>query len=454
MNAPDAFVIPAALREDYFHDIARAIDGMLAPGEYYTAAVAAEHSDFVRFNRGKVRQPGNVAQCYLDVDLRSGQRHATHRLTLCGDAARDATAIAAALATLRNVLPVVDEDPHLLHPSVVRDTRSARGEPLPPAEMIVDTILEAGRGHDLVGIYAGGPVVRGFADADGQRNWHETTSFNLQWSLYHRADKAVKASLSGFAWDPAALTARMQDAEHQLALIARPARALDPGEYRAFLTPAAMEEIAGILHWGGFSRRALATRQSALARMQDQDGPRLHPCVNIDEATAEGIAPLFQSAGFIRPDNVPLIRSGQLVGTLVSPRTAREFGGETNGANAEETPEALSMAGGELAAADALAALDTGLFVSNLWYLNYSDRPACRITGMTRFATFWVEDGTIVAPVNVLRFDDTLFRMLGENLEGLTRETELRLESSTYAQRALSSMRLPGALLRGMTFTL
>ena len=103
---------------------------------------------------------------------------------------------------------------------------------------------------------------------------------------------------------------------------------------------------------------------------------------------------------------------------------------------------------------DALAALDTGLLVGNLWYLNYSDRPAARITGMTRFATFWVEDGRIVAPVDVLRCDDTLYRMLGRNLEALTRETDLRLESSTYVQRALSSVRVPGALLSAMTFTL
>ena len=112
------------------------------------------------------------------------------------------------------------------------------------------------------------------------------------------------------------------------------------------------------------------------------------------------------------------------------------------------------MAGGELAAADALAALGTGLYVGNLWYLNYSDRPACRMTGMTRFATFWVEDGQIVAPVDVLRFDDTIYRMLGENLEALTRETEMRMETGTYRERQLGSMRLPGALLKELTFTL
>ena len=137
-----------------------------------------------------------------------------------------------------------------------------------------------------------------------------------------------------------------------------------------------------------------------------------------------------------------------------SPRTAREFSLSANGANGDESPEALAIAGGTLDARDALSALDTGLFVGNLHYLNYSDRPAGRMTGMTRFATFWVEDGKIVAPIDVLRFDDTIYRMLGSSLEALTKETELILESSTYSERALASVRLPGALLSELEFTL
>jgi predicted Zn-dependent protease len=76
------------------------------------------------------------------------------------------------------------------------------------------------------------------------------------------------------------------------------------------------------------------------------------------------------------------------------------------------------------------------------------------MTGMTRFATFWVENGRVVAPVNVLRFDDTLYRMLGENLEALTVEREMLLESNTYGSRVLASATLPGALLSAMNFTL
>ena len=60
----------------------------------------------------------------------------------------------------------------------------------------------------------------------------------------------------------------------------------------------------------------------------------------------------------------------------------------------------------------------------------------------------------VVAPVNALRFDDTLYRMLGDNLEALTIERELLLESSTYGSRMLTSATLPGALVSEMNFTL
>ncbi len=103
---------------------------------------------------------------------------------------------------------------------------------------------------------------------------------------------------------------------------------------------------------------------------------------------------------------------------------------------------------------DALQALDRGLYIGNLWYLNYSDRNSARITGMTRFATFWVENGGIQAPVNALRFDDSLYRLLGDQLLALTREREFLLDPGSYGARSSRSARLPGALIGAMRFTL
>jgi len=211
-------------------------------------------------------------------------------------------------------------------------------------------------------------------------------------------------------------------------------------------------ELIGLLAWDGFSGLARATKQSPLLRMEH--GALLAPDVTIAERSAEGIAAPFQEDGFIKPPVLTLIDAGRAGAVLVSPRTAREYGLETNGADASESPESLELAAGSLPAADALAALDTGLYISNLWYLNYSDRAACRITGMTRFATFWVENGRIAAPVGAMRFDDTLYRMLGENLEALSIERELLLDPSTYEGRSTTSARLPGALLRALRFTL
>ena len=76
------------------------------------------------------------------------------------------------------------------------------------------------------------------------------------------------------------------------------------------------------------------------------------------------------------------------------------------------------------------------------------------MTGMTRFATFWVEGGSIQAPLSVMRFDESIYRMLGDQLLGLTAEREFILDASTYHQRSTGSSRLPGAVVEQFTFTL
>ena len=73
---------------------------------------------------------------------------------------------------------------------------------------------------------------------------------------------------------------------------------------------------------------------------------------------------------------------------------------------------------------------------------------------MTRFACFWVEKGKIVAPLNVMRFDETLFHALGENLIGLTKEREMTIDAETYGGRSTSSGRVPGALIKDFNFNL
>ena len=231
--------------------------------------------------------------------------------------------------------------------------------------------------------------------------------------------------------------------EHAARLTA-PGRAVPPGGYRAYFAPAALRGFVQILAWDGFSVKAHRTRTSPLMHLGDGTR-RLSPHLTIRNNTADGLAPDFSEEGFVKRPCVNLVEHGAFGEALVSPRSAAEYGLETTGGG--EWPEALDVEGGTLPAADALAALGTGLWIGDVWYLNYSDRTAGRITGMTRFGSFWVEDGRLAAPLNVMRFDDSVYRVLGANLLALTAERAFLPDEHTYFSRSTACTRVPGALV-------
>ena len=439
--------------QDYFHALADTITAHLRGDERYTCTLRGEDSDFVRFNRSAVRQAGTVHQRALSLDLIEGQRHAAGNVALSGDLQQDGARVTRLLEGLREQLPFLPEDPHLLYATEIRSSTALGRNELPEPGEAVDAVLRAGRGRDLVGLYAGGGIYVGFANAFGQRNWFASYNFNCDWSFYLQADKAVKTAYAGLRWQADAFERKAAEAAAQLEALQRPPRTIPPGNYRVYLAPAAVADILDMLAWGGFGLKAHRTKQTPLLKMTESN-LRLHPQVTLRENTGDGVAPNFDAAGFIKPDQVTLIDAGALGGCLVSPRSAKEYGVPTNGAVGGEAPESMDMAAGSVSEREVPAELDTGVYVNNVWYLNYSDRASARITGMTRFATFWVENGVIQAPLNVMRFDESIYRMFGANLLGLTDERAFLLDGSTYRRRSTGSSRVPGALVRDFTFTL
>lgn len=439
--------------QSYFYELADFVWSRLEAGETATASFQGEDSEFVRFNKSAVRQAGSVVQREIEVELIRGQRHARGSVTLTGSKEADHARIATQVTELRAMVPFLPDDPHLLYSEELHSGERIGTNQLPAGTDAAGTVLAAGGGKDLVGLYAGGGIHSGFANSLGQRNWFSTYTFNLDWSLYHHEDKAVKSAYAGFTWNDQELAAKMAAADEQLAILSRPAQTIRPGRYRVFLSPFAVYDILGTLSWGGFGLKDHRTKHTTLIKMVE-DGAQLHPGVEIVENTADGVAPDFQNAGFIKPPRVDLISRGCFSNCLVSPRSAKEYGVPTNGASLWEMPASLDMAAGSLPRDRVLDELGDGLFINNVHYLNYSDRPACRMTGMTRFATFWIENGKITAPVNVMRFDETIYRILGEHLVGLTAEREFIIDAHTYGGRSVQSGRVPGALVDEFTFTL
>lgn len=423
----------------------------LRTGEVLFCGLEGEDSDFVRLNQGRIRQAGAVHSRSLGLTLIEGARQVEGGCDLAGDPDLDLAVAADLLGRLRERLPQVPEDPYLNYATDPGSGEHLAESHLPAAAEALVELVEAAQGLDLVGIWASGGLSAGLASSLGHRYWHQGASFNLDWSCYLGGDKAVKAAYAGTHWDPAALRERLAEVRRALAVMARPARSIPPGRYRAYLTPQALKELTDMLGWGGFDLKSHRTHQTPLLRLVREERA-LHPGVSLYEEHARDLTPRFTGEGFLTPDRVDLIAGGAYRDCLVEARSGKEYGVAVNAAG--ESPESLGMDPGEIPRAQALARLGEGLAIGNLWYCNWSDPNDCRVTGMTRFATFWVEGGEPVAPVAVMRFDDSLYHILGDRLEGLTRERELMLSADTYGGRGSESCLLPGALVDGLTLTL
>lgn len=436
---------------DHFMALADALCHGLATGEELYLRLNGEDSDFVRVSQARIRQAGTVAQRRLALALVVGARQAEATVDLGGDPAEDARCARDALTGLRALLPLLPEDPFLnWHRGDQREERNATEQP-PEATATVAAALDAAAGLDLVGLWASGTLHAGFASSHGQRAWHSAQSCSFDWSCHRPDGQAVKGLHAGRTWDAPAWRSAMERARSDLQRFDQPRRRIEPGAYRTFLAPAAVHELIGLLSWGGFSVRSRRTGSSPLMRLESGQAS-LSPLLTLEEDATSGLAPLVTKHGFRRADRVVLIDRGANGEAMVSARSAREYGLAVNAG--DEVPSSLRMAAGALPAADVLRALGHGLWIGNLHYLNYSDRSACRVTGMTRFACWWVEDGVPVAPIEHLRFDDTLFSLFGSQLEALTCERELIPDTSTYEGRSLSTAEVPGALVHEMRFTL
>ncbi len=438
--------------EHCFFKVAGAIAQACPPDAHFTLTLNAEDSHFIRFNRAKVRQVGHVQDGTAKLTLMQNGRSAYWEFPLTGEEGDIGMALAA-LTALQADLPLLPLNPYLVIPSGNHRSHETFVGVLVPVDGVSAAILGPVRGLDFTGVYCGGQVLRGYADSQGQRHWFATDSYSLDYSIFTPAEQALKGTIAGSHWDEAAYLQQIQEARQLLLTLDLPARQVQKGQYRTYFAPAAVAEIASMLSWGGVSESSLRQGGSCFAPMR-RDGKRLSEKLSFGENFAQSSVPRFNELGEVAPATVPIINHGALEQLLISSATAKEYGVVANGANRGETLRALEIRAGDLPTQDVLSVLGTGLYVSNLHYLNWSDRPTGRITGMTRYACFWVEEGEIIAPIEHLRFDDSLYRFWGENLVGLTDQAVLVPEVGTYGSRSLGGIMTPGMVVDRFTYTL
>ena len=423
--------------------------------EHLTINLESERSQFTRFNNAKVRQSGVVADGNVTISLIYNQREAHAKFPFTGDLETDQACAIANLNYLRQEVAQIPENPYLVIPENQGSSREVyQGNLLAPEDAIA-TILAPVNSIDFTGFYASGSIIRANANSAGQRHWFATDSFFVDYSMFVETDsgeKAVKGIYAGKEWQAQAYNLQIDRSKQQLIALQKTSKTVERGQYHTYFAPAAASELLGFLTWS-VGEASLQQSSSALLKLQNQERT-LSPLLSLSENFTYGNVPRFNNLGEVAPEYLSIITNGTLVNTLISSRSAKEYGKVANGASEDESMRSPEVAAGNLAAADILRQLDTGLYLSNLHYLNWSDRTGGRITGMTRYACFWVENGEFVAPIENLRFDDSIYDFLGENLESLTDFREFIPNTGTYETRSLGGILAPGMLVRNFTFTL
>jgi predicted Zn-dependent protease len=441
--------------EHSFGQLADRLINSLDQGEHLTINLESERSQFTRFNHAKVRQSGVVADGNVTISLISNQREAYAEFPFTSDLETDWNYAIANLDYLRQEVAEIPENPYVVIPKNQGSSREVYQGNLLNSEEAIATILPPVNNLDFTGFYASGSIVRANANSAGQRHWFATDSFFVDYSMFVQTDsgeKAVKGIYAGKEWNPQDYKSQIQRSKDQLGALQRPSKTVGRGQYRTYFAPAAAAELFGFLAWG-VGEAGLQQGSSALLKLRNQERS-LSPLLSLSENFTYGNVPRFNALGEVAPECLTVIADGKLVDTLVSSRSAKEYGKVSNGADTSESMRSPEFVAGNLAEADILQKLDQGLYLSNLHYLNWSDRTGGRITGMTRYACFWVENGELIAPIENLRFDDSIYGFFGENLEALTDFREFIPDTGTYEKRSLGGILVPGMLVNNFTFTL
>lgn len=438
--------------ENSFNLVNEKLYSQLKTDEYLIVQLKAENTHFIRFNHAKVRQTGVVIDGEISLKLIANQRVTYAQFPLTGDVDIDLENALDNLAYARSSLESLPDDPYIIIPKNEGSSHEVYQGKLLTYEEAIEEILEPVQGLDFTGYYAGGSIIRANYNSLGQKHWFNTDSFFVDYSLINHNEKAIKGTFSARDWHKEKYLHQIDYHKQELQQLNLPIHEVKTGSYRTYLAPSAVADLLGMFSWGAISEASLRQGGSALAKLRE--GENLSPLFHLKENFHSGNVPRFNDFGEMSADEVPLIVEGKLVNTLISSRTALEYGLKSNGASSYEALRSPEIASGNLSEGDILKAIDRGLYLSNLHYLNWSDRTQGRITGMTRYGCFWVENGEIVATIKDLRFDDSLYSFFGKNLLAFTDFREFIPEVSTYEARSLGGSLVPGALVDNFIFTL
>ena len=446
------------MKKEIYNTICSQVYSTLQEGEDLTIYMEGENSQYFRFNDSKIRQTGIIEDYNVTLSLYRGKKSLQATTTISSDIDYSVKNLISEINGLRAPLSLIPENNFTAFPEKFDSLEVYREGDLPDREEILDILMGIIDSNNLTGVWTSGKIFRASSTSKGTHHWFEKDSFIFDFSLIDAKENMVKILYPGSDWNKDDFVEAFDDASKRLQLMDKPKLELKPGKYRVWFEPHAVADFVDMLNWNGVSEASLRNGSSCLLKMR-KDNIKLSEKFSLDESFDRKSTASFNSRSEVS-GNVSLIKHGILKNTLINSKTALEYGLNSNYAEdvnswgMGEYLRAPFMHGGDIKLNERFEKLGTGIFISNIHYLNWSDNLGGRITGLTRYACYWVQDGKMIAPIKTMRFDDSFYNFFGDNLEAVGETVLSRPVIETYDGRNPGETTCPGILVNDFELTL
>ncbi len=186
-----------------------------------------------------------------------------------------------------------------------------------------------------------------------------------------------------------------------------------PGVYEVILEPQAVSEMMSFFQWYGPNARIYHEQASPLSGKMGKKVFGKNITI-IDDPFHPKIFPMpFDYEGQPKK-KLTIIDKGILRNIAYDSYYANKFDTENTG-HALPAPNTLGpiplhlyIEKGDKTREEMIKSVKRGLLVTRLWYVRVLNPKALNVTGMTRDATFLIENGKIIKPVKNLRFNQSI----------------------------------------------
>jgi PmbA protein len=236
-----------------------------------------------------------------------------------------------------------------------------------------------------------------------------------------------------------------------------PPRQIPPGEYTVLLEEEAVAELLLFLGYTSINGLEYVEGRSLYSGRM---GERRYPewiTLQDDPTDPRGANVSFDFEGVAKAP-LTLIRDGALEHVAFDSSTSHRAR-EENTAHALPAPNPygpmplnMVLQPGNATRSELLGRMERGLLVTRFHYVNDVDPARTLLTGMTRDGTFLVEDGRIVAPVQDLRWVESIDGVLTRSL-AVGDSPKLVTSGPTYGIRFFVGTLAPCLLTEGFTIT-